>query len=149
MARLDHWRCVSMPEVGTRFLEGDLDLPAPDEPLQHVVWRGVEIGGQEGVRVEFPGRVAHQQPADRHGRQAGVIPDGRSGGDLDPPAARAHGTLERCEMASVAVVPEPTLLPQSAVHAHIPVTLRRVAASVIGLAAWLFLLGIVTAPLWW
>ena len=57
--------------------------PAQDEPLQHVVRCDVEIGGQEGVGVELPGRVAHQQPANWHGRQAGLIPDGRFGRDLD------------------------------------------------------------------
>ena len=58
-------------------------MPARDEPVEHVARGDVEIGGEKGLGVEFAGGIAHEQPADRHGRLAAVIPDGGAAGDLD------------------------------------------------------------------
>ena len=40
-------------EMSADFLEGDLDLPATDEPGEDVTGTRVDIGGEEGLRVEF------------------------------------------------------------------------------------------------
>ena len=42
-----------------------------------------KIGAEEGLRLQFGARIADQRPPDGHGRQAGVVPDRRAGGDLD------------------------------------------------------------------
>ena len=70
-------------EMGAGFLEGDLELPARDEPLEDIDGSGVEIGAEEGLRLELAERIADQQPANRHRGQPGVVPDGGAGGDLD------------------------------------------------------------------
>src|ERR1700681_2745460 len=69
--------------MGAGFLEGDFDLPATDEPGEHIARTGVEIGSQEGLRVEFAFGIANEQPADRHRRRAAAIPDGGAAGDFD------------------------------------------------------------------
>ena len=68
--------------VGAAFLEGDLDLPAPDEPPQDVDGVGDNIGAEEGLGFKVAGRIADQHPADRH-RRAAVIPDGGVGDDVE------------------------------------------------------------------
>ena len=40
-------------EMGAGFLEGDLDLPATNEPSEDIAWAGVEIGCQKGLRLEL------------------------------------------------------------------------------------------------
>ena len=57
-------------EMGADFLEGDFDLPAADVPGEDVARAGVEIGGKEGLWLEFASGIAHEQPTDRHGRHA-------------------------------------------------------------------------------
>ena len=41
-------------EMGAAFLEGDLQLPARDEPLEDIDGSGVEIGAEEGLRWSSP-----------------------------------------------------------------------------------------------
>src|SRR5260221_3124067 len=65
------------------FLEGDFDLPATDEPGEDIARTDVEIGSQEGLRLEFAFGIANEQPADRHRRRAAAIPDGGATGDFD------------------------------------------------------------------
>src|SRR5579864_3818762 len=65
------------------FLEGDFDLPAPDEPSDDVAGINGEIGGKEGLRLEFAGRIADQEPADGHWLDAAAIPQRGAAGDLD------------------------------------------------------------------
>ena len=48
-------------EMGTGFLEGDLELPAGDEPLEDIDRSGVEIGAEEGLRLRV--RRADRGPA--------------------------------------------------------------------------------------
>src|SRR5260370_34655813 len=64
------------------FLEGDFDLPATDEPGEDIARTDVEIGSQEGLRLEFAFGIANEQPADRHRRRAAAIPDGGATGDF-------------------------------------------------------------------
>jgi hypothetical protein len=40
-------------EMGAGILEGDLKLPAGDAPLEDIDGSGVEIGTEEGLRLEF------------------------------------------------------------------------------------------------
>src|ERR1700688_2673562 len=70
-------------EMRADFLEGNLDLPAAHEPSENVARTGVEIGGEEGLRVEVAFGIATEQPADRHRRHAATIPDRGAAGDLD------------------------------------------------------------------
>ncbi len=55
-------------EVSTRFLERDFDLPAADEPGEDVLRTGIEIGCEEGLRLELSCWIAHEHPTDRHRR---------------------------------------------------------------------------------
>jgi hypothetical protein len=55
-------------EMGTAFLERDLELPARDEPPEDIDRSGVEIGAAEGLPRGLAARIADQQPADRKGR---------------------------------------------------------------------------------
>src|SRR5580765_3656675 len=41
-------------EMGARVLEGDLQLPAGDEPLEDIDGSGVEIGTEEGLGWSSP-----------------------------------------------------------------------------------------------
>ena len=70
-------------EMGAGVLEGDLKLPAGDEPLEDIDGSGVEIGTEEGLRLEFAERIADQQPSDRHRGQTRVVPDGGAGSEFD------------------------------------------------------------------
>src|SRR5215472_18165906 len=70
-------------EMSADFFKGDLDLPATDEPGEDVARISVEVGRQEGLRVEFAGRIADQEPTDRHRIDAAAIPQRGSGSDLD------------------------------------------------------------------
>ena len=70
-------------EMGAGILEGDLKLPAGDEPLKDIDSSGVEIGTEKGLGLEFAERIADQQPSDRHRGKARVVPDGGSGSEFD------------------------------------------------------------------
>ena len=69
--------------MGANFLEGDFHLPAADEPGEDVARANVEIGGEEGLWLEFAGGIAHEEPTDRDRWHAATIPDGGAAGDLD------------------------------------------------------------------
>src|SRR5262249_20288030 len=45
------------PQVGTRFLEGDLDLPAAKVLSDDLLHRNAVVGAQQGERVAFARRV--------------------------------------------------------------------------------------------
>src|SRR5262245_37603265 len=51
-------------QVGARFLEGDLDLPATEIPRDDLEHRHRVVGTEEGERVALAGRVTQQHPAD-------------------------------------------------------------------------------------
>ena len=53
-------------EMGAGVLEGDLKLPAGDEPLEDIDGSGVAIGTEEGLGLKFAQRIADQQPSNRH-----------------------------------------------------------------------------------
>jgi hypothetical protein len=63
-------------EVLPCFLEGDLQLPALDEPRQDLLGRRLRVGAEQGLRLELAPRIADQHPAEGHRRQAAVIPHG-------------------------------------------------------------------------
>src|SRR3974390_1338817 len=75
--------------MSAHLLESDLDLPAADEQSDDVLWLGVEIGCEEGLRVELAGWIADQKPSDRHRRHAAAIPNGGAGCALDQPVGSA------------------------------------------------------------
>jgi hypothetical protein len=81
-------------EMGADFLEGDLDLPAADEPVEDVARISVAVGCQEGLRVEFAGGIADEKPADRHWRHAAMIPQRSAGCDLDDAVGSAVPDLK-------------------------------------------------------
>src|SRR3954462_8651916 len=74
-------------------LRRTLDAPATDEPAQDVHRVGVQVGAQEGLRLLLAARVAHQHPADRHAH-AGVMPERRAGGDVEPALAPAMPAID-------------------------------------------------------
>ena len=47
-------------EMSASFLEGDFELPTRDEPVKHVAWCNVEIGGEKGLGFELAGGIAHE-----------------------------------------------------------------------------------------
>ena len=51
--------------------------------MEDVDRSGVEVGGEESLRLELAFGIADEQPADRHRRHTGAIPHGGAGGDLD------------------------------------------------------------------
>src|SRR5262245_42239034 len=61
------------------FLECHLHLPAPQEPLQNLARMLVELSAEQCASFEFALWIPHQDPTDRHRRQASVIPDGGAG----------------------------------------------------------------------
>src|ERR1700728_3391339 len=63
--------------------ECHLDLPSTDEPGEDVAGTGVDICGEEGLRLELAFGIAHEKPTDRHRRHAAAMPEGRAAGDLD------------------------------------------------------------------
>ena len=71
--------------MSTGILEGDLKLPAGDEPLEDIDRSGREIGAEEGLGLEFANRIADQQPSNWHWGQTRVVPDGGVGGEFDGP----------------------------------------------------------------
>src|SRR5689334_14107021 len=75
------------------FLEGGLDAPTPDEPVQDVHRVGVQVGAQEGLWLFLTLWIAHQHPADRH-LHAGVMPERRAGGDVEPALASAIPAID-------------------------------------------------------
>src|SRR5215217_8350654 len=79
--------------MATCFFEGGLDAPATDEPAQDVDRVGVQVGAQEGLRFLFAARVTYEHPADRHAH-AGVMPERRAGGDVQPARALAVPALD-------------------------------------------------------
>jgi hypothetical protein len=44
--------------MGTHLLEGDLQLPAQDEPLNDLVGWDLRISTQQGLWLELPKRVS-------------------------------------------------------------------------------------------
>src|SRR4051812_35325717 len=58
------------------FLKRDFHLPAPEEPLQNIAGLLIELSAQQSASFEFAQGIPHQDPANGHRRQAGVIPDG-------------------------------------------------------------------------
>src|SRR6185295_5501590 len=75
------------------FLEGGLDAPTADEPAQDVHRVGVQVGAQEGLWLFLTLWIAHQHPADRH-LHAGVMPERRAGGDVEPALAPAIPAID-------------------------------------------------------
>ena len=84
-------------ETVARLTEGDLHLPTLDEPAHDLQRVAPRIGAQKGLRLEAVLRIARQHPADRHDRQAGMVPNGRGGAELHDPRTLAiparHGGL--------------------------------------------------------
>ena len=65
-------------QMSADFLKRHLDLPAPEEPLQNVAGFLVELGAEQSASFELALGIPHQNPTDRHWRQARVIPDSGS-----------------------------------------------------------------------
>src|ERR1700747_2367779 len=69
--------------MSSNFCKCYLDLPATDEPGENVAGSSVEVGREEGLRLELAFGIADEKPADRNWRHAGMIPHGSAGGDFD------------------------------------------------------------------
>ena len=61
-------------QVRADLVEGDLQLPAADEPGEDLLRISVEIGAQQRLGAEGAARVTDEHPADRHWREAGRVP---------------------------------------------------------------------------
>ena len=72
-------------KVGADRAEGDLQLPAQDEPGDDRERIRGEVGAQQGLCGERATRVADEHPANGDGWQAGVVPDGGVREELDGP----------------------------------------------------------------
>jgi hypothetical protein len=75
--------------------EGDLHLPAPDDPADDLQRVAGGIGAEQGLWVEAVLRIAQQHPTDRQDWQASLAPNRGSGTDLNDalplPVPRGHG----------------------------------------------------------
>ena len=71
-------------KMGPHLLECGLHPPARDEPAEDGGGLRIEIGAEERGRPVRAGWVADQHPADRYGRNAGMMPQRRAGGDEQP-----------------------------------------------------------------
>ena len=61
-----------------------LPRPATDyEPGEAIAGASVEVGGEEGLRLELACGIAGDKPMDRHRRHAAAIPAGGAAGDFD------------------------------------------------------------------
>src|SRR5208337_903995 len=69
--------------MSSHFRKCYLDLPPTDEPGENIAGASVEVGGEEGLRLELACGIADEKPTDRHRRHAAVIPDGGAAGDFD------------------------------------------------------------------
>jgi hypothetical protein len=63
-------------EVAAGLFPGHFQLPAQHEPGEDLFGRGVQVGAEQGLGGEGALRIADQDPAQRHRRQAAVVPDG-------------------------------------------------------------------------
>jgi len=70
-------------EMSSHFRKCYLDLPPTDEPGENIAGASVEVGGEEGLRLELACGIADEKPTDRHRRHAAAIPDGGAAGDFD------------------------------------------------------------------
>ena len=61
------------------FLECHLHLPAPEEPLQNLAGRPVQLRAEQGARFELALGISHQHPTDGDRRETGPVPDGSAG----------------------------------------------------------------------
>ena len=62
-------------EVGAHLLEGDLDAPAQQKPLDDLKRIGPSIGADQCLRSHLAERISDQYPSDMHGRSSPAIPD--------------------------------------------------------------------------
>ena len=69
--------------MSSHFRKCYLDLPPTDEPGENIAGASVEVGGEEGLRLELACGIADEKPTDRHRRHAAAIPDGGAAGDFD------------------------------------------------------------------
>ena len=82
MARSDHWRCVSTPQMGSYLVEGDLQLPAQYKPFQDLGRVRRRVGTEQGLSGEGALGVSDQHPANEDGGLAGAVPDRRLGSEF-------------------------------------------------------------------
>src|SRR5208282_1180782 len=70
-------------EMRATLLECCFDGPTAHEPSENFYRCRIEIRAQKCLRIAHASGIAHEHPADRRWRQSGVIPDRRSGHDLE------------------------------------------------------------------
>ena len=68
-------------KTSTNLLEGGFHAPARDEPTEDHRGCRRQIRAEECGRLVLSDRIAHQNPADRHRRDAGMVPDRGAGRD--------------------------------------------------------------------
>jgi hypothetical protein len=69
-------------KVKPYFLEGDLHLPAPKEPLQDLTGILIELGAEQSAGFELAFGVSDQHPTEGHWGQTSVVPNRGAGSDF-------------------------------------------------------------------
>src|SRR5215217_3269581 len=67
----------------THLLKGYFQLPAHNKPGENLLRISSKVGTEKGLGFELSSRITDQHPAHRHREQAGAVPYGRLGSDLD------------------------------------------------------------------
>src|SRR4051812_28131324 len=64
-------------QMGASLLEGNLDLPAQNEPADDLDRIALRVGAQQGLRREAAEGIAQQHPAEGNDRSSAMTPHGR------------------------------------------------------------------------
>src|SRR5579859_6823319 len=70
-------------QVFSDLMQGDFQLPPQDKPLYHLHRGNLQIGREQGLRLELAFGIADHDPTNRQRRLTAVIPDGGVGDNLD------------------------------------------------------------------
>src|SRR6266851_4471786 len=69
-------------QMRSHFMKRDLDRPTHDKPFQDLNWVNMLVGTQNGLRGETALWITNERPADRHRRDASMVPQGPACGDF-------------------------------------------------------------------
>jgi hypothetical protein len=81
------WRLRVHAQMSTGPLPGHLEAPSEHKPLEDLHRLRRQNRTQQGLGLELALRIVHEDPSDRQGRHARVMPDRRMRDELDHPLA--------------------------------------------------------------